>query len=123
MKWDEERQRKVLNAAVSSIVTSEMIRAATFAVATGFCGSLSRRTSSRHDVRQPFVLGRIFGVLQFCGTSALRVTGPQNACLALANLQLLHRELNCEGDEKPIWQQRIPKMETGVPSVPQFRLT
>jgi hypothetical protein len=50
VRWSKERQRKVLHAAVSSVVTSEMIRAATFAVSTGYCGSLSRRTSSRADV-------------------------------------------------------------------------
>ena len=50
VRWSEMRQRTVLNAAVSSVVTSEMIRAATFAVTTGYCGSLSRRTSSRADV-------------------------------------------------------------------------
>ncbi len=51
VQWSEKRQRKVLNAAVNSVVTSEMIRAANFAVTTGYCGSLSRRTSSRHEVR------------------------------------------------------------------------
>lgn len=50
VRWSEKRQRKVLNAAVCSVVTSEMIRAATFAVNTGYSGSLSRRTSSRQDV-------------------------------------------------------------------------
>ena len=50
MRWSEKKQRTVLNAAVSSVVTSEMIRAATFAVSTGYSGSLSRRTSSRADV-------------------------------------------------------------------------
>ncbi len=50
VQWSEKRQRKVLNAAVSSVVTHEMIRAANFAVTTGYCGSLSRRTSSRHEV-------------------------------------------------------------------------
>lgn len=50
MQWSAKRQRKVLNSAMASAITPEMIRAADFAVSNGFCGSLSRRTSSRHDV-------------------------------------------------------------------------
>jgi hypothetical protein len=65
VRWSEKRQRRVLNAAVSSVVTSEMIRAATFAVSTGYCGSLSRRTSSRADVRTlPIaIMGFMFNVM------------------------------------------------------------
>ena len=42
MQWSAKRQRKVLNAALASPITTEMIRAADFAVANGYSGSLSR---------------------------------------------------------------------------------
>ena len=42
VQWSALRQRKVLNAALASPITTEMIRAADFAVANGYSGSLSR---------------------------------------------------------------------------------
>ena len=42
MQWSAKRQRKVLNAALVSPITTEMIRAADFAVMNGYSGSLSR---------------------------------------------------------------------------------
>jgi hypothetical protein len=42
VQWSAKRQRKVLNAALASPITTEMIRAADFAVANGYTGSLSR---------------------------------------------------------------------------------
>ena len=42
MQWSAKRQRKVLNAALVSPITTEMIRASDFAVMNGYSGSLSR---------------------------------------------------------------------------------
>jgi hypothetical protein len=50
LQWSERRQRKVLNVAVHSPITGEMIRAATYAVENGYAGSLSRRGSSAVNV-------------------------------------------------------------------------
>ncbi len=55
VEWSDKRLRRVLNTAVASVVTGDMIRAADFAVSTGYCGSLLRRTSSRFGARPPAV--------------------------------------------------------------------
>ena len=53
VEWSDKKLRKVLNTAVASVVTGDMIRAAEFAVSAGYSGSLSRRTSSRMGAPRP----------------------------------------------------------------------
>mmetsp|Transcript_5393 Transcript_5393/g.15439 ORF Transcript_5393/g.15439 Transcript_5393/m.15439 type:complete len:845 (+) Transcript_5393:278-2812(+) len=75
VEWSDKKLRKVLNTAVASVVTGDMIRAADFAVSTGYSGSLSRRTSSRMDMTTGGGHSRSHSIAGSTAPSAPSVTG------------------------------------------------
>lgn len=82
VEWGDKRLRRVLNTAVASVVTGDMIRAADFAVSTGYCGSLTRRTSSRLGARPlpPFLANP---VLTSAGLEFVHRRQPPIKCMRM----------------------------------------
>ena len=111
VQWSAKRQRKVLNAALVSPITTEMIRAADFAVANGYSGSLSRcvRAWPRWSLLQP-----CFVVRGGLSTSVLPCMTPHSFMIVDSSLRQMELSFCLRCGKSVRWLPRISQTFVGA---------